>query len=66
MSKVCEICGKGPVMGRKYNKLMSKYNPTPKVSKKPNLQWATLESGERVKACTRCKKTLLKKSHKEK
>jgi len=62
MSKVCEICGKGPVMGRKYNKLMSKYNPAPKTSKKPNLQWATLESGERVKACARCKRTLLKRN----
>jgi hypothetical protein len=49
-------------MGRKYNKLMSKYNPTPKKRKKPNLQWGILPSGERAKICTRCKKTLWKKN----
>jgi ribosomal protein L28 len=61
MPRVCAICGKKSTMGRKYNKLMSKYNPTPKKRKKPNLQWGILPSGERAKICTRCKKTLLRK-----
>ncbi|MBU4023135.1 hypothetical protein KJ591_02115 [Patescibacteria group bacterium] len=39
---------------------MSKYNPSPKKKKNPNLQWVTLASGERVKACTKCIKTLQK------
>jgi len=60
MARICAICKKSHVMGRKYNKLMSKYNPSPKKKKKPNLQWVTLASGERVKACTRCIKTLQK------
>ena len=60
MSNVCAICGKGSTTGRKYNKLMSKYNPTPKSRRRPNLQWTILPSGERVKVCTRCKRTLAK------
>jgi len=61
MSNICALCGKKSTMGRKYNKLMSKYNPTPKKRKRPNLQWAVLPSGKRVKVCAKCKKTLLKK-----
>ena len=60
MPRECAICKKKSGLGRKYNKLMSKYNPSPKSRKKPNLQWVTLASGERVKACTRCIKTLQK------
>jgi len=60
MSRVCTICEKRYAMARKYNKLMSKYNPSPKKKKNPNLQWVTLASGERVKACTRCIRTLQK------
>jgi len=45
-------------MGRK--KLRGKYNPTPKKRKYPNLQWAKLASGKRVKACAKCVKTQTK------
>lgn len=57
----CKICGKSSIMlGGKYKKVMSRYNPTPKKRKYPNLQWAKLPSGKRVKACTKCIKTLVK------
>lgn len=34
----------------------TKYNPTGKNRKQPNLQWATLPSGKRLKICTSCLK----------
>jgi len=60
MARECAICKKGTTVGRTYNKLMSKYNPSPKKKIKPNLQWVTLPDGTRIKACTRCRKTLNK------
>jgi ribosomal protein L28 len=56
MKKECPICGKGTIMGGKRNLLRGKYNPTPKKRKYPNLQWARLENGKRIKICTRCLK----------
>ena len=53
MAKICEICGKGSVVERHRNKLRSRYNPTPKFRKKPNLQKAVIK-GEKVLACTKC------------
>ncbi len=43
-------------MGGKRNLLRGKYNPTKTQRKFPNLQWARLASGKRVKICTRCLK----------
>lgn len=40
--------------------LRGNYNPTGKKRKYPNLQWVTLENAQRVKACTKCIKTLHK------
>lgn len=54
MAKECTICGKTSLMAGQRKKLMSRYNPTPKKRKKPNLQWLKLSSGKRVKACTKC------------
>lgn len=34
----------------------TKYNPIPKLRKQPNLQWAKLTDGSRLKICTRCLK----------
>lgn len=34
----------------------TKYNPTGKTRKKPNLQWAKLTDGSRIKICTQCLK----------
>ena len=43
-------------MGGKRNLLRGKYNPTPKVRKYPNLQWARFPDGHREKICTSCLK----------
>ena len=39
------------------NLLRGNYNPTKSTRKYPNLQWLTLPSGKRVKACAQCLKT---------
>jgi len=41
-------------------KLRGKYNPTAKKRKYPNLQWVRLADGKRIKACTKCIKTMSK------
>jgi len=56
MTKFCPICDKGNRMGGKRNLLRGKYNPTKTVVKKPNLQWARLSNGSRIKICTNCLK----------
>ena len=61
MAKRCSLCGKKPMISVTRKKLRGKYNPTSKKKKYPNLQWVTLESGKRVKACAKCIKTLNKK-----
>ncbi|MBI5251915.1 MAG: 50S ribosomal protein L28 [Desulfomonile tiedjei] len=53
MSRVCEICGKGPLKG--YN-VSHAHNRTKKTSY-PNLQRVRVISGgsiKRVRVCTRC------------
>ncbi len=66
MAKLCERCGKGSMLLTPRNKLRGKYNPADKKRKYPNLQWvilpaqAGLSSGERIKACVKCIKTLSK------
>ncbi len=32
----------------------TKYNPTGMTRKYPNLQWATLTTGKRIKLCAKC------------
>lgn len=67
----CEICGKTYTNVITRKKLRGKYNPTSKQKKYPNLQWVRIPydiekesyrefAGKRVKACTRCIKTLSK------
>jgi len=56
----CALCGKTYIQSVTRKKLRGKYNPTVKKKKYPNLQWVTLPNGKRVKACTRCIKTLFK------
>ena len=58
MSRVCAICGKKYNKAVRRVKLRGKYNPTIKRRQYPNLQWATLPSGERVKVCAKCLKSL--------
>jgi ribosomal protein L28 len=62
MSRTCAICDKKSIKTIKLVKLRGKYNPTAIKRKYPNLQWLTLASGERIKACTKCIKTQSKKS----
>ncbi len=54
MSAVCTICGKKPIMAGKRILLIGHYNPTQKRRVYPNLQWFTLSTGKRVRACTQC------------
>jgi ribosomal protein L28 len=58
MSRRCSICGKKSMVAMVRKKLRGKYNPTTKKRKYPNLQWARLANGKRVKACTKCIKTM--------
>jgi len=57
------------MLGRRYKKLMSRYNPTPKKRKYPNLQWVRVPvgikkkaykefAGKRVLACAKCIKAM--------
>jgi ribosomal protein L28 len=62
MAQTCSICKKGYMLTWRIVKLRGKYNPTIKKKKRPNLQWTRLASGERVKACTKCIKALVKKT----
>ena len=58
MAKECIVCNKGTIVGGGYSNRVraTKFNPTGKKRKYPNLQWATLPTGGRVKMCTRCMK----------
>ncbi|MFH1509795.1 MAG: L28 family ribosomal protein [Candidatus Nealsonbacteria bacterium] len=60
MARICTICEKTSRMVGKLVKLRGKYNPTTTTRKQPNLQWVTLPSGKRVKACTKCIKAMTK------
>ncbi len=57
---LCYLCDKGSKMNTNRKLLRGNYNPTSKKRKYPNLQWVTLISGKKVKACTKCIKTLAK------
>ena len=76
MSKQCPLCGKKSQLEWKRKLLRGHYNPTHKVRKYPNLQWARVhvtalkkadlsyenvgENGRRMKICTQCIKGLYK------
>ena len=58
MAKACPICEKGSQMGGGYsNKTRAtKFTPVGMKRRYPNLQWATLANGKRIKICTSCLK----------
>ncbi len=58
MTKTCPICDKGTLVGGGYSNRVraTKFNPTGKVRRYPNLQWARLASGRRIKICAKCLK----------
>ena len=71
MPRKCLICEKKSVIASQRKKLMSKYNPTPKKRKYPNLQILNVpievnklaykeHAGKKIIACTKCIKTLSK------
>lgn len=55
---MCPICNKGSqIVGGYSNRVRAtKYNPTGMNRKQPNLQWAKLADGTRLKICTSCLK----------
>ncbi|MBI4118087.1 MAG: 50S ribosomal protein L28 [Parcubacteria group bacterium] len=56
MAKICPLCEKKSSMGGGYSNRVraTQFNPTGKRRRQPNLQWAKLLSGKRMKACTKC------------
>ena len=58
MGATCFICEKGSQVGGGYSNRIraTKFNPTGKRRRKPNLQFAKMPSGRRVKICTSCLK----------
>lgn len=56
--KVCPLCNKGSILAGGYSNRVraTKYNPTGIKRKQPNLQWAKLADGSRLKICTKCLK----------
>lgn len=58
--KTCQICEKGYNSVWRLVKLRGKFNPTSKRKQYPNLQWVTLASGKKIKACAKCIKALAK------
>lgn len=55
--KICPICEKGSrIVGHRVALRATRYNPTKSSRKQPNLQWALLPSGKRIKICTKCLK----------
>lgn len=57
MSKRCDVCGKGPQVGKQYTFLRSHFNPHGKRRWLPNLQPFKAAVGntvKRLKVCTSC------------
>jgi len=56
MAKKCLICERGSIVGGGYSNRVraTKFNPTGKVRRQLNLQWAAMPDGKRTKICTRC------------
>ncbi len=56
--RACPICNKHSQMVGGYSNVVraTKYNPTGVNRKQPNLQWAKLSDGSRLKICTKCLK----------
>jgi ribosomal protein L28 len=54
----CPICKKGTINAGGYSNRVraTKFNPTGRRMRYPNLQWALLPNGGRMKICTSCLK----------
>lgn len=58
MARTCAICEKQSLMAGGYSNRVraTKYNPTGKYRRQPNLQWAKDPKGGRQLICTKCLK----------
>lgn len=65
MSRICDVCGKGPIVITPRKLLRGNWNPTTKQRKFPNLQTLHVQ-GKKIKACTNCLRTLKKDVAKQK
>lgn len=56
MSNICLTCAKKSMVGGRYSNRTraTKFTPTGTVRRYPNLQWARVPGGPRIKICTRC------------
>lgn len=56
MANICPLCAKGTkVVGGYSNSVRAtKFNPTGSRRVYPNLQWARIPNGPRIKICTSC------------
>ncbi|MBI4121098.1 MAG: 50S ribosomal protein L28 [Parcubacteria group bacterium] len=56
MARICPLCEKTSFVGGSYSNRVraTQFNPTGKRRRQPNLQWAKLPSGKRMKVCTKC------------
>jgi len=64
MAKQCPICKKKTISGGRYSNRVraTQFNPTGKKGRQPNLQWARLADGKRIKICTSCLKSATSRS----
>jgi len=58
MAQSCPTCNKGTQIGGTYSNRVraTQYNPTGNTRRYPNLQWAALANGKRIKICAKCLK----------
>ena len=56
MNRICNICGKGTTAGNN----VSHSKRRTKRTWKPNLTTIKLDTGNKIKICTRCRKSLNK------
>lgn len=58
MSKICLLCNKSSQVGGRYSNRVraTKFQPCGLVRRYPNIQWARIPGGPRIKICTSCKK----------
>jgi len=56
MASTCILCLKGTQMAGGYSNRVraTKFTPTGKKRRYPNLQWAQVPGSSRIKICTRC------------
>ena len=56
MAQQCAITGKTSIVGGGYSNRVraTKFNPCGNRRVYPNIQWARIPNGPRIKACTKC------------